>query len=114
MKTRRGTLLPLAAFLVALSVGNAAGAQQSGTANEAKALLAKAAKAVKTDKAGALARFEAPNGGFKDRDLYVFCFDRAAGTLLVGPPTVKGQDVDRKSTRLNSSHSGESRMPSSA
>ena len=27
---------------------------------------------------------------------------------------VRGQLVDRKSTRLNSSHSGESRMPSSA
>lgn len=93
MKTRRGTLLPLAAFVAALCIVNVAGAQQYGTADEAKALLAKAATAVKTDKAGALARFEAPNGGFKDRDLYVFCFDRAAGTVLVGPPTVVGKDV---------------------
>ena len=31
-----------------------------------------------------------------------------------GSITLDGEDVDRKSTRLNSSHSGESRMPSSA
>lgn len=93
MKTRRGIILSLVAFVAALSIVNVAGAQQSGTADEAKALLAKAATAVKTDKAGALARFGAPNGGFKDRDLYVFCFDRAAGTLLVGPPRLEGQDV---------------------
>ena len=37
------------------------------------------------------------------------------GALLVGPPgTGKTLLADRKSTRLNSSHSGESRMPSSA
>ena len=29
-------------------------------------------------------------------------------------PTAKFEQADRKSTRLNSSHSGESRMPSSA
>ena len=29
-------------------------------------------------------------------------------------PQIRGVDLDRKSTRLNSSHSGESRMPSSA
>ena len=33
---------------------------------------------------------------------------------LRGAPLVDGKVADRKSTRLNSSHSGESRMPSSA
>src|SRR5215469_11192038 len=93
MKTRMKTLLPVAALVGALSVGNDAGAQQSGTADEAKTLLARAATAVQADKTGALARFDAPNGGFKDRDLYVFCFDRNAGTLLVGPPWLRGKDV---------------------
>jgi hypothetical protein len=86
-------LLTVAALVGALGVGNVAGAQQSGTADEAKALLAKAATAVKTDKAGALARFNDSNGGFKDRDLYVFCFDRNAGTVLAGQPTTRGKDV---------------------
>ena len=93
MKTRMKTLLPVAALVGALSVGHVAGAQQSGTADEAKALLARAATAVQADKAGALARFDAPNGGFKDHDLYVFCFDRNAGTLLAGPPWLRGKDV---------------------
>jgi hypothetical protein len=87
------TFPPVVALVGALSFGNAASAQQSGTADQAKALLAKAATAVRADKAGALAKFDEPNGGFKDRDLYVFCFDRKAGTLLAGPPTLKGKDV---------------------
>jgi hypothetical protein len=86
-------LLPVAMLVGAISCGNAASAQQSGTPDEAKALLARAAAAVSADKAVALARFDAPNGGFKDRDLYVFCFDRRSGTLLAGPPSVKGKDV---------------------
>ena len=93
MKTRIKTLLPVAALVGALSVGNVTGAQQSGTADEAKALLSKAASAVQADRASALAKFDDPSGGFKDRDLYVFCFDRNAGTLLVGPPWARGRDV---------------------
>ena len=93
MKTRMKTLLPVAALVGALSAGNAAGAQQSGTADEAKALLARAAAAVQADKAGALVKFNDPRGGFKDRDLYVFCFDRNAGTVLAGQPTTRGKDV---------------------
>jgi hypothetical protein len=92
MELRIKTLLPLVALVGALSFSSAASAEQSGTADDAKALLAKAAIAVKADKAGALARFDNPNGGYKDRDLYVFCFDRNSGIVLAGPPTVKGID----------------------
>ena len=35
-------------------------------------------------------------------------------SLGVGEPDFEGDHVDRKSTRLNSSHSAKSRMPSSA
>jgi hypothetical protein len=93
MKTRTKRLLTVVTLVGALGAGHVAGAQQSGTADEAKALLAKAAAAVKTDEASALVRFDAPNGGFKDRDLYVFCFDRKAGTILAGQPATKGRDV---------------------
>ncbi|MGC2200572.1 MAG: cache domain-containing protein [Stellaceae bacterium] len=92
MEMRIKTLLPLVALVAALTFGGAANAQQSGTADEAKALLARAAAAVKADKASALAKFDNQNGGFKDRDLYVFCFDRRSGIVLAGPPTVKGKD----------------------
>ena len=46
-------------------------------------------------------------GGERAEDLDQFRQDKALTMLL-------GHDLDRKSTRLNSSHSGESRMPSSA
>ena len=93
MEMRMKTLLPVLAVIGALSFISAASAQQSGTADQAKALLAKAAAAVEADETGALARFDDPNGGFKDRDLYVFCFDRRSGIVLAGPPTTKGKDV---------------------
>jgi hypothetical protein len=44
-----------------------------GTADEAKAMLMKAVAAVKADKAKALDMFNKGEGGFLDRDLYVFC-----------------------------------------
>ena len=87
------TLLPIVALVGALSLSSAASAQQSGTADDAKALLRKAVIAVKADKAFALAKFNDPNGGFKDRDLYVFCFDRRSGTILSGQPATTGRDV---------------------
>jgi Cache domain len=93
MAKRPKTVVSVVALVGALSFGCAAGAQQSGTADDAKLLLARAAAAVRSDEAGALAKFDAPNGGFKDRDLYVFCFDRRSGIVLAGPPTTKGKDV---------------------
>jgi len=93
METRKKALLPVFALVAALSLSSGASAQQSGTADDAKALLQKAAIAVKADKAFALAKFDDPNGGFKDRDLYVFCFDRGSGTILAGQPATKGRDV---------------------
>ena len=43
-----------------------------GTEEEAKAMLERAVAAVKEDKAKALDMFNKGEGGFKDRDLYVF------------------------------------------
>ena len=61
--------------------------QTSGTADEAKAMLMKAVDAVKADKAKALDMFNKGEGGFLDRDLYVFCANVSDGimaTILVG------------------------------
>jgi signal transduction histidine kinase len=50
-------------------------AGERGTAAEAQALLDKAVAKVKADgSAKALAAFNDAKGGFRDRDLYVFCF----------------------------------------
>jgi signal transduction histidine kinase len=58
---------------VLLGLATLAAAAEFGTAAEAKAMLEKAAAALKANQAGALAMFQKGEGGFKDRDLYVFC-----------------------------------------
>ena len=53
------------------------------TSEEAKAMLEKAVAAVKQDKAKALDMFNKGEGGFKDRDLYVFCANASDGIMTV-------------------------------
>jgi len=53
-----------------------------GTATEAKAMLDKAVVAVKADKAKTLDTINKGEGGFLDRDLYVFCFNSGDGTIV--------------------------------
>ena len=61
-----------------------------GTAVEAKAMLEEAVAAVKADKAKALDMFNKGEGGFLDRDLYVFCSNVIDGKLLAdGNPNAK-------------------------
>ena len=83
----------LAAF--ALLIGAAfAVAQQFGTAAEAKAMLDKAVAALKANEADALAKFNSPTGGFRDRDLYVFCFDMTTGKFNAHVnPALMGTDA---------------------
>jgi hypothetical protein len=59
--------------VLVLAPALALGAGEYGTAAEAKAMLEKAVKALKADKAGALQAFTKGEQGFKDRDLYPFC-----------------------------------------
>jgi hypothetical protein len=66
-----------------------AGVGGTGTAAEAKAMLEKAVVALKANQADALAKFQKGEGGFKDRDLYVFCIG-PDGTWSAHPD-LKGQ-----------------------
>jgi hypothetical protein len=76
------------AAVVALSP--AAFAQTGGTAEEAKAMLTKAVAAVRTDEAKALDMFNKGEGGFRDRNLYVFCVSTSDGTIVaIGNPNLK-------------------------
>ena len=89
------------AAVAALTLSAAAFADQGGTAEEAKAMLGKAVAAVKADKSKALDIFNKGEGGFLDRDLYVFCGNATDGTIVAnGNPHGKqflGTDVrDRK------------------
>ena len=61
---------------------------QLGTAQEARAMLDKAVVAVKADQAVALAMFNKGEGGFRDRDLYPFCFRIADGKGVATPLAV--------------------------
>jgi signal transduction histidine kinase len=44
-----------------------------GTEKEARAMLEKAVAEMKKDKKAAIGKFNKADGGFRDRDLYVFC-----------------------------------------
>jgi signal transduction histidine kinase len=70
-----------------VTLSGTAFAQESkfGTADEAKAMLLKAVAAVKADKEVALAMFNKGEGGFRDRDLYPFCFRLADGKYVANP-----------------------------
>jgi hypothetical protein len=89
-------VIAASAAVIALSP-RAFGQQTHGTADEAKALLMKAIAAVKADKAKALDMFNNGEGGFRDRDLYVFCANVGDGALVaIGNPNLKpalGMDV---------------------
>jgi hypothetical protein len=79
---RRSAITAVSTILYsAFVVSRATFAQQGqfGTPSEAKAMFDKAIAAIKTDKAKALDEFNKGEGGFRDRDLYVFCFDDKTG-----------------------------------
>jgi hypothetical protein len=68
--------------LRAMAVMFSSTAFAQGTAAEAKAMLDKAAVAVKADKAMTLDTINKGEGGFLDRDLYVFCFNIGDGKAV--------------------------------
>jgi hypothetical protein len=93
-----GKLVVAAASAAVLAVSPAAlGQRTGGTADEAKAMLMKALAAVRADEAKALDMFNKGEGGFRDRDLYVFCVNASDGKIVaMGNPNLKqalGTDV---------------------
>jgi signal transduction histidine kinase len=77
-----------------LCAAGLAAAAERGTVEEAKALLARAVKMVETDgSAKAVAAFNDPQGGFRDRDLYVFCFGADGKVTAAANPTLIGNDI---------------------
>ena len=81
----------LAASVAILGLSPTAFAEPSGgTAHEAKAMLMKAIAAVNADKTRALDMFNKGEGGFRDRDLYVFCVNASDGTIVaMGNPNLR-------------------------
>ena len=80
------------ALLVATATPALAADAQFGTEAEARAMLEKAAAAVTENKDKALAMFNKGEGGFKDRDLYVWCANASDG-VLTAHPYLKGEHL---------------------
>jgi signal transduction histidine kinase len=83
-----GSSVALALFFAA-----SAPAAEFGSADEAKAMLERAVAAIKEDKSKALEMFNKGEGGFKDRDLYVFCANASDGILTAHPYGQKGKQL---------------------
>jgi hypothetical protein len=84
----------LSAFLVISSVNftTTSRAEEFGTLNEAKAMLDRAIIAIKEDKATAIASFNHNDPQYRDRDLFVFCFNRKDGKFTAHEAMI-GWDV---------------------
>jgi len=76
----RSKLVMMVAFAsVTAGFAGAGAAGEFGTAGEARAMLERAVVAVRQDKAAAIASFNRNDSGFRDRDLFVFCFNAGDG-----------------------------------
>jgi cytochrome c len=92
---RNVSFVPVFATLFLIVTANVAGAEQFGTADEAKAMLDRAITALKSDQAAALRAFtDANNKQFHDRDLYVSCFNTSDGKFTAFPGSgMMGVDI---------------------
>jgi signal transduction histidine kinase len=88
---KRFTSICVAAAAALLS--GAAPAADYGNAKEARAMLEKAVAEMKKDKAAAIAKFNKGEGGFKDRDLYVFCATPDGATTAHANPKMIGNNL---------------------
>ena len=86
MARRFASLIGQAAVVVLFLPVPALSAQAGyGTEAQARAMLNRAVAAMKQNKAKALEMFNKGEGGFKDRDLYVFCANASDGVLTAHP-----------------------------
>jgi len=84
------TFMIAAASAAVIALSPTAFAQGQGTADEAKAMLAKTVAAIKADKAKTLDLINKGEGGFLDRDLYPFCSNISDGkAVAIGNPNAK-------------------------
>jgi cytochrome c len=82
MNRRSAITLASALLCAGFGLSGVAVAQQTGTAAEAQAMLQKAVTEMKANPTAAIAKFNKADGGFRDRDLYVFCFEMGSGKMI--------------------------------
>src|SRR4051794_33262003 len=76
------TRFSVLATMTALLLSHNALAEEFGTFEEAQALLNRAITAVKADKQRAFEKFNNNDPRYRDRDLFVFCFDAMQGRFV--------------------------------
>ena len=81
-----------ALVVVLASISIPAAQAQYGTEKEARAMLERAVTALKGNKDKALEMINKGEGGFKDRDLYVFCANASDG-VITAHPYLKGEHL---------------------
>jgi len=84
------SLRSLAAVLICLASGAAAVADP-GDAEKAKEMLARVAAAIQRDQNAAIQMFNAGTDGFKDGNIYPFCFRLSDGIVITGQTA--GSDI---------------------
>jgi hypothetical protein len=92
MRNRAIVIGQVAVLVLFLATSGPEAQAQFGTEEEARAMLNRAVAALKENKAKALEMFNKGEGGFKDRDLYVFCANASDGTLTAHPH-LKGEHL---------------------
>ena len=90
--SRPASAIGQTAILLLCTITGPAAQAQFGTEKDARAMLNKAVAALTADKDKALATFNKGEGGFKDRDLYVFCANASDG-VLTAHPYLKGEHL---------------------
>ena len=88
------TIFTAIAVMTLVAVAPGIAAPGLGTAKQARAMLERAVTALKADPVAAIASFNRADGGFRDRDLYVACFDARSGLVSAHvDPRQLGVDV---------------------
>jgi hypothetical protein len=87
-------------------VSSVAFAEQPDDAAKTQAMLGRAVAALKADRAAAIDMFTNGAAGFRDGNIYVFCFERTSGKLLTGQnpgkevQTIRGSNGDPWGLRI--------------
>jgi hypothetical protein len=92
-------------LVVALATSPGAAYSQSaqfGSAAEAKKMLERAISELALDEKVAIAKFNSGENGFKDRDLFLFCFSIAGGKITANQPDVTRVRLAEVQNRLSS------------
>src|SRR5437016_5855154 len=82
-------ILLMTVFL--MSVASAQQPQEQSDAYKARAMLLRVSAAVKADRDGALKKFTPGEDGFRNRDIYPYCFTLNDGMVVTGQ--TRGNDI---------------------